>query len=153
MVLLAPETLQPIGEFVVWDSFYLVQPSVVSLEGEEMVVFFRDRRKTNIYSARSSDGGRTWSKPQPTDLPNNNSGIHAIRMRKSGNIVIVSLFLALVMTSHDVCLRSLLATLVDSSCPVPAGVQQLPLRAQDPDVDCDVRGRRRHVDLAAQPRR
>ena len=66
---------------------------MVSLEGEEMVVFFRDRSKTNIYSSRSSDGGRTWSKPQPAHQPNYNSGIHAIRLRKSGNIVIVGLFL------------------------------------------------------------
>lgn len=88
MLLLEPKTLKPRGEFVVWDSFYLVQPTVVSLGGENLLVFFRDRRKENIYMARSYDGGRTWTDPKPTALPNNNSGIHAARL-KSNDILIV----------------------------------------------------------------
>jgi len=68
----------------------MVQPSVVRLKPGEpkLVAFFRDRKKRNIYSATSSDDGKTWTPCKATALPNNNAGIEAYSLR-SGRIALV----------------------------------------------------------------
>jgi predicted neuraminidase len=45
-----------------------------------MPAFYRDRYAQWVKRSLSSDGGLTWSAPQPTDLPNNNSSVQAIRL-------------------------------------------------------------------------
>lgn len=42
--------------------------------------FFRRRQADFVYRTLSKDGGKTWSAPRPTDVPNNNSSIAAIRL-------------------------------------------------------------------------
>lgn len=42
--------------------------------------FYRDRFSAHVKRSLSRDGGETWSAPQATDLPNNNSSIQAIRL-------------------------------------------------------------------------
>ncbi|MDZ7927500.1 MAG: exo-alpha-sialidase [Agrobacterium sp.] len=42
--------------------------------------FFRRRQADFVYRTESADGGRSWAEPQPTDVPNNNSSIAAIRL-------------------------------------------------------------------------
>merc|ERR1719498_1844293 len=68
----------------------LVQPSVVRpTPGKpDLTVFFRDRKKKNIFTATSKDDGKTWSACKRTSLPNNNAGIEAYAMR-SGRIALV----------------------------------------------------------------
>jgi predicted neuraminidase len=46
-----------------------------------MVAFYRNRFATSVLRSLSHDGGLTWSKPEPTPLPSNNSSIQAIRLR------------------------------------------------------------------------
>ncbi len=55
---------------------------------ERMVAFYRRRQADRVYRSESQDGGRTWSAPAPTDVPNNNSSIAAIRLR-SGEIAMI----------------------------------------------------------------
>lgn len=50
--------------------------------------FFRSRWADSIYVSRSSDNGRTWTKPVLTTLPNNNSSIQATRLA-NGHIAMV----------------------------------------------------------------
>lgn len=57
-----------------------VHMSPVSLGGSRLAAFFRRRQADWVYRTDSSDGGRTWSVPQPTDVPNNNSSIAAVRL-------------------------------------------------------------------------
>ncbi|WP_295765476.1 exo-alpha-sialidase, partial [uncultured Oscillibacter sp.] len=64
-----------------------VHANVVELEGGHLVAFMRDREAANIYRSESFDWGDTWSEPQPTPLPNNNSSISAIRLQ-SGRIAV-----------------------------------------------------------------
>lgn len=68
----------------------MVQPSVVRLKPGEpkLMAFFRDRKKRNIYTATSSDDGKTWAPCKATSLPNNNAGIEAYSLR-SGRIALV----------------------------------------------------------------
>ncbi|KAK3256523.1 hypothetical protein CYMTET_34345 [Cymbomonas tetramitiformis] len=66
----------------------LVQPTVLRLKDRSLLAFFRSRDADWIYKSRSSDDGKTWTEPEKTELPNNNSGIQAA-MLKSGAIAIV----------------------------------------------------------------
>jgi predicted neuraminidase len=53
-----------------------------------LLAFFRSRWADNVYISRSNDNGRTWSKPEPTTLPNNNSSIQVTRLA-NGHLAIV----------------------------------------------------------------
>ncbi len=55
-----------------------VHMNIVPLEGDRMIAFFRDRYAEHIRASFSSDQGETWSAPEPTNLPNNNSSIQAV---------------------------------------------------------------------------
>lgn len=50
-------------------------------------MFLRSRFADNIYISDSKDWGDTWTKPEKTVLPNNNSSISALRL-ESGRIAI-----------------------------------------------------------------
>ncbi len=65
-----------------------VHMNIVDLRNGRMVAFYRSRWADWIYASRSHDGGRTWTAPEPTDLPNNNSSIQAVRLA-NGHIAMV----------------------------------------------------------------
>lgn len=65
-----------------------VHMSPVSDGGTTMAAFFRRRQADFVYRTESKDEGWTWSIPQPTDLPNNNSSIAAIAL-DGGRIAII----------------------------------------------------------------
>lgn len=48
--------------------------------GPHLLAFFRSRWADHVYRATSDDGGLSWSAPQATPLPNNNSSIQALRL-------------------------------------------------------------------------
>jgi predicted neuraminidase len=75
-------------EYLIPNSGGRVQASVLELDPGRLIAFFRSRPADNIYVSHSADYGRTWSKPERTMLPNNNSSIQAIKLA-SGAIVIV----------------------------------------------------------------
>ena len=64
-----------------------VHPNAVELENGHLVAFMRSREADHIYISTSLDYGDTWTVPEPTVLPNNNSGISALKL-KSGRIAI-----------------------------------------------------------------
>ena len=57
-----------------------VHMNIVPLAGQHLAAFYRSRWADFIYRAESHDGGRTWSAPKPTELPNNNSSIQCVRL-------------------------------------------------------------------------
>jgi predicted neuraminidase len=73
-------------ECVVPDSNGLVQPDLVEVSPLHFTLFFRSRFADWVYTSRSEDGC-SWTKPQPTQIPNNNSSIQVARLR-SGHLVI-----------------------------------------------------------------
>lgn len=62
------------------DSTGCVHMTIVPLGGSRMAAFFRRRQSDFVHRSESGDGGRTWSAPRPTDVPNNNSSIVAVRL-------------------------------------------------------------------------
>ena len=66
---------------------HLIQPAVVELQDGRLLAFMRSQEGF-IYKSYSPDLGRTWTTPEPTELPNNNSGIELIRLR-SGLLALI----------------------------------------------------------------
>ncbi len=58
-----------------------VHMTPVPLGDGRIAAFFRRRQADFVYRTESADGGRSWSVPEPTDVPNNNSSIAAIPLR------------------------------------------------------------------------
>ena len=52
-----------------------VHMNVVRAADGGLLAFFRSRWADSVYSSQSTDSGRHWTEPQPTELPNNNSSI------------------------------------------------------------------------------
>lgn len=65
-----------------------VHMNIVDLGQGRLVAFYRSRWADFIHASRSNDGGRTWSAPEPTELPNNNSSIQAVRLA-NGHLAMV----------------------------------------------------------------
>ena len=57
----------------------LIQPTVWTSGDDRVHALFRSTDGF-VHRANSEDGGRTWSRPRATDVPNNNSGIDAVRL-------------------------------------------------------------------------
>lgn len=64
----------------------LVQMNIVKLTQNRLIAFFRSRYADWIYKSASDDGCH-WSAPVPTQLPNNNASMQAIRLR-DGHLVL-----------------------------------------------------------------
>lgn len=65
-----------------------VHMSPVEPKNGVMPAFFRRRQADRVYRSESDDHGHGWRSPKPTDLPNNNSSIAAIRLR-DGRIALI----------------------------------------------------------------
>ncbi|GAB2909998.1 sialidase family protein [Nonomuraea fastidiosa] len=61
------------------DSAGLVQMTVVPRPGGGLLAFFRDRRAGRIHASFSADG-RSWSAPERTELPSNDSSVQLTRL-------------------------------------------------------------------------
>jgi len=81
---------QKISDFIpVPESKGRVHGSIVlSEDGLNLLQFFRSRRADRIYRSVGNLEGTTWSVPAPTELPNNNSSIQALRL-SNGSLAIV----------------------------------------------------------------
>ncbi|WP_229668730.1 sialidase family protein [Edaphobacter acidisoli] len=67
----------------------IIQPSIVSLGGRHLRMYARSQTiASKIAVADSIDNGLTWTQARFLDLPNNNSGIDAVRL-KDGRIVLI----------------------------------------------------------------
>ncbi|RDL46530.1 hypothetical protein BLJAPNOD_06724 [Ensifer sp. M14] len=65
-----------------------VHMAPVALGADRYAAFFRRRQADFVYRAESVDGGRSWSVPHATEVPNNNSSLAAIRLR-DGRIAMI----------------------------------------------------------------
>jgi predicted neuraminidase len=74
------KTWQRFGPIAVPGKPYgLIQPALLPTRAGTILALCRSRGIGFICQAESKDGGRTWSAARPTELPNPNSGIDAVR--------------------------------------------------------------------------
>ena len=67
----------------------LIQPTLVPLDGDRVLMMLRDRGDgRNVHTAYSDDNGWTWSEAEPSELPNPDAAIDALRLR-DGRILLV----------------------------------------------------------------
>lgn len=70
------------------ESLGCVHMNITALHNGILVALFRSRWADNIYYSQSTDGGESWSVPEPTTLPNNNSSIQVTTLA-DGNLALV----------------------------------------------------------------
>lgn len=70
------------------DSLGAVHMNPVAPQDGVLPAFYRDRYAQSVKRSLSFDGGLTWTAPAPTDLPNNNSSVQAVRLA-DGRIAMV----------------------------------------------------------------
>ena len=75
-------------EVTVPDSKGCVHMSILDLKDGTLAAFYRSRWADNVHVSHSTDGGQSWTAPVPTELPNNNSSIQAVRLA-NGHLAMV----------------------------------------------------------------
>ncbi|WP_202302283.1 sialidase family protein [Dryocola clanedunensis] len=65
-----------------------VHMNITPLTSGTLIALFRSRWADNIYYSQSTDNGESWSKPEATDLPNNNSSIQVTTLH-NGELALV----------------------------------------------------------------
>jgi len=65
----------------------LIQPTTLVLSDKKLELLFRSEQH-HIYQSTSEDGGKSWSKPAATELPNPNSGIDAVTLKDGRSVLI-----------------------------------------------------------------
>lgn len=66
-------------EIVVPESTGAVHMDIVPFEDGQLVAFYRSRWSDAVYRSVSEDDGRSWSAPERSDVPNNNSSVQMRR--------------------------------------------------------------------------
>ena len=92
-VLLSTDQGRSWSETAVPGSLGAVHMNIVpGRDGHTLLAFYRSRWADAVYRSVSTDGGLSWSAPQPTALPNNNSSIQVVRLahgRLKGRLAMV----------------------------------------------------------------
>ncbi|QFS62055.1 sialidase family protein [Pantoea dispersa] len=70
------------------DSLGCVHMNITLLQDGSLLALYRSRWADYIYQSRSDDDGESWSAPQATDLPNNNSSIQVTTLH-NGHLALV----------------------------------------------------------------
>lgn len=76
------------GEVAVPGSTGAVHMNVHELPDGSLLALFRSRWADAVHESRSTDGGRTWTAPAPTEMPNNNSSVQWVPLA-DGRLAIV----------------------------------------------------------------
>lgn len=71
------------------EPYGVIQPALWQTAGGEVRMLVRSTERIGrIVASSSADGGRTWTRGRPTDLPNPNAGIDVVRLR-DGRLVLI----------------------------------------------------------------
>ncbi len=65
-----------------------VHMNITALPNGTLVALYRSRWADHIYYSQSEDGGESWSQPEPTTLPNNNSSVQVTTLQ-DGTLALV----------------------------------------------------------------
>jgi len=65
-----------------------IQPTILTHGGDKLQIVCRNREKTTLWQAWSTDGGRTWSKLEPLALPHNGSGVDGVTLADGRQLLV-----------------------------------------------------------------
>jgi predicted neuraminidase len=65
-----------------------VQMNIIERSDGSLLAMFRSRLSDRIYTSVSQDDGRTWSEPQRSELPNNNSSTQVVKLA-NGHLALI----------------------------------------------------------------
>lgn len=65
-----------------------IQPTILEHHGGRLQALSRSRGLGKVVECWSEDGGKTWSKPSATELPNPNSGIDGLTLRDGRHLLV-----------------------------------------------------------------
>jgi predicted neuraminidase len=68
--------------------FGAIQPTILRTGDRGLMILCRARGVGKVLAASSDDLGRTWSKLEPIDLPNPNSGIDGVTLRDGRHLLV-----------------------------------------------------------------
>jgi predicted neuraminidase len=68
-------------------SLGLIQPTILIHPGGRLQVLCRSRQK-RVMQLWSDNGGKTWTRPEPTELPNPNSGIDGVTLADGRHLLV-----------------------------------------------------------------
>ncbi len=105
-----------------------VHMNILSVGGGELLALYRSRWADFIYVSCSDDGGRTWSPPGPTALPNNNASIQATVLTDGRRALVYNASSAATASERR---QSLYDEIEDDTATVQAGAAA-PVRAAEP---------------------
>lgn len=67
--------------------YQVIQPTVLTLADGSLRTLYRSKNK-RIIANRSTDGGKTWSELEETNLPNNNSGVEGLTLADGRHLLL-----------------------------------------------------------------
>jgi predicted neuraminidase len=65
-----------------------IQPTILAHSPEKLQILCRNGGGNRILTAHSDDAGKTWTKLEPTELPNPNSGIDAVTLADGRHLLV-----------------------------------------------------------------
>jgi predicted neuraminidase len=65
----------------------IIQPAIIVHKNGQLQIFCRSKQR-EMFTSFSNDNGETWTKVEPSGLPNNNSGVDAVNL-KDGRFLVV----------------------------------------------------------------
>lgn len=86
---------------------------------DHLLAFYRSRWADWVYRSQSHDGGETWSAPQPTPVPNNNSSVQVVRLASGRLALVCNPVSAAHATERRVSLYDEIESEDDASNPLP----------------------------------
>ncbi|MBB1286483.1 exo-alpha-sialidase [Flavisolibacter sp. BT320] len=81
------ETWRKVGPINSGTDYTIIQPSILKHKDGKLQMLARSKQRALITSW-SADGGETWSKVEPSGLPNNNSGTDAVTMQDGRHLLV-----------------------------------------------------------------
>lgn len=69
-------------------SLHAIQPTILQHEDGRLQILCRGRGTERIVQGWSADGGKTWSKLDTIELPNNNAGIDAVTLGNGSHLLV-----------------------------------------------------------------
>lgn len=81
------KTWRKVGPINTGTDYTIIQPSILKHKDGRLQMLARSKQR-ELITSWSADGGETWSKVEPSGLPNNNSGTDAVTLQDGRHLLV-----------------------------------------------------------------